>query len=520
MIERWPLARIRRYGRNARTHSEPQIRKIAESIREFGWTIPMLVTPTGELIAGHGRLAAAELLGAADVPVMIADGWTEAQIKAYRLADNRLALEAGWDEELLRLEFTDLKQMDLDLGLTGFSEFEISELLEPGAGRNHQQEPPPPDVGIVAVSRPGEIWLLGDHRLAVGDARDPELLGRLMAGDLARMVHADPPYGMGKERDGVLNDNLRNDALDAFQLEWWTACRPFLIDAASAYIWGNAEALWRLWHRAGGLATLEAMAIRNEIVWNKKSTPGMRSEDRTNFSNVTERCLFFQLGHHVMQVNRTQDDYWEGWEPLRLFLVSERDKAGFTAKDVRKICGNYMHGHSFGRSQWVFISSDNYAKLAEAAAGKAFVRDYDDLRAEYRRLNHSFHGEVLGPRGVEFRATRPYFDQTWEVMTDVWDFPRVSGEERFEHATPKPTQMAERAIRCASQEDEIVLEPFGGTGSTLIGAERCGRRCYTVELDPLYCDVILRRWQSMTGGLAQLEGGGTFAEVQDARSQT
>lgn len=524
-IQRWPLTALRAYERNARTHSDSQVRRLAASLREFGWGTPLLVEADGTLVYGHGRVAAARLLGWKDAPVLEVRGWSPEQIKAYRLADNRLALDAGWDDDLLRAELQDLKAADFDMEQTGFTEFEVTGLLDPPAHGGKKAEPPPPDLETFAVSRLGDVWRLGDHRLACGDCRDPAILDRLMAGDLARMIHADPPYGMGKEADGIANDNLRGDKLDAFQQQWWEACRAKLIPAGSAYIWGAAEDLWRWFHRAGGLNASEPMTAVNEIVWDKKTTPGMRSEARQMYSNVTERCLFVMLGRHILQVNRTQDDYWEGWEPIRTWLMAEREKAGFLSKDVRKICGNYMHGHWFSRSQWCLITRENYEKLATAAAGKAFIRPYEELETQFRQLQADFRGDVLGPRAAEYRAARPYFDNTWEVMTDVWDYPRVNGEERFGHATPKPAAMAERAIRSSSQDDEIVLEPFAGTGSTLIGAERCGRRCYTLEIEPNYVDLIVRRWQSMTGKPALLEEPGStldgleFAVVKDARTQ-
>lgn len=518
-VELWELERLREYANNPRSHSPEQIEQLARSMTEWGWTNPVLVDETGELIAGHGRLLAARRLGLARAPVMIARGWTEDQKRAYRIADNQLALNAGWDEDVLRGETTDLSASGFQLDLLGFTGDELATLLGETADDPAQaEEEPPPEAEAVAITRRGEVWILGNHRVMCGDSTDCDDVARLMAGEVARLVHADPPYGYGKEADGVANDNLYGDKLDAFQLAWWKTCRPHVEPNGSAYIWGAAPDLWRLWWKAG-LGESEPLTFRNEIVWDKQSIAGMRSADLTCYPEASERCLFFQLGRHVLLINQTKDDYWEGWEPLRLYMVAQRDAMGWGAGDVKRICGNHMYGHWFGRSQWAFISRDNYEKLQAAAGDRAFSRAYDDLHAEYRELARVFNGEVRDPRATEFRAGRPYFDNAHDIMRDTWTFSRVSGEERFGHATPKPVAMMERICKSSARPGELVLEPFGGTGSTLIGAQKSGRRCFTMELEPRFVDVIVRRWQSMTGQVAQLEGGDTFKAVADARSQ-
>lgn len=519
-VENWPLERLTAYDKNPRTHTAEQVEKVARSIDEFGWTNPVLVDEEGVIIAGHGRVLAAELRKIPKVPVMVARDWTEAQKRAYRIADNRLALDAGWDEELLRVELEDLKAADYDLDLTGLSGAEMEQLLLIPGGQGESDEEPPPEPEAVAITRPGEVWQLGEHRLMCGDSRDPQALAALMAGERAGLVHADPPYGMGKEAAGVQNDNLYGEKLDAFQLEWWKACRAHVTDNASAYIWGNAADLWRLWYRAG-LGELEPLTFRNEIVWDKQSIAGMKSEDLTQYPEASERCLFFQLGRHVLLINQTKDDYWEGWEPLRTWLCEQRDAAQLGPQDVKRICGNHMYGHWFGKSQWAFINRENYEKLAAAAGGKAFARPYDELLAEYRKIADVFNGDIKGPREAEHQAVRPYFDNAHDVMRDVWTFGRVKTEERFDHPTPKPVAMMERVMRSSLREGGLCLEPFAGTGSTLIGAQRARRRCYAMELDPIWVDVTIRRWQAMTGKDALLAGTReTFARVENARQET
>jgi DNA modification methylase len=528
-VQLWPLAQLKPRARNPRTHSEQQIEQIAASMREWGWTNPILVEPDGTIIAGHGRYLGAKKCGFEHAPVIVARGWTPAQVRAYVIADNKLAENAGWDRELLAVELADLADDGYQLELLGFSDDELAALEtlnSPPANPDAADEVP--EVAAVPVSRLGEVWILGKHRVMCGDSRRAELVAVLMNGEKARLLHADPPYGMGKEADGVANDNLYGDKLDRFQMEWWRACRPFLESNASAYVWGNSPDLWRLWYRrqhadgAGfdGLDASEQMTFRNEIVWDKKSIAGMASEDMTQYPEASERCLFFQLGRYVFLVNQTKDDYWEGWEPIRRWMCAQRDAADLSPAQIKKACGNHMYGHWFGRSQWVFISRDNYEKLQELAKGKAFERDYDDLRREYSQLKAVFDGEIRDPRAENFRATRPYFDNAHAVMRDVWEFPRVVGEEREGHATPKPVDMCERVMRSSLRDGELALEPFGGSGSTLIGAHRSGRRCYLMEIDPLWVDVSVRRWQKYSGLSATLEGDGrTFQQVEHERTQ-
>jgi len=511
------------YARNSRTHSDAQVDQLVEAILEWGFTMPVLVDEAGGIIAGHGRIMAANRLGMAEVPVIVAAGWSEAQKRAYVIADNKLALNAGWDEETLAAELRDLGTLGFDLGLTGFDGEELLDLLvdfdAAGAG-NEKEEPeePPPEPPKVATSRTGDVWLCGPHRVMCGDSVNPADVGALMGGKQAALLHADPPYGMGKEADGVANDNLTGDKLDAFQMAWWQTFRRHLVDNAGAYVWGNAPDLWRLWFK-GGLCDSEPMTLRNEIVWDKKSIAGMASPELTQYPEASERCLYFQLGRYVFQVNQTKEDFWPGWEPLREWMCAQRDAMGWKASDVKRIVGNQMYSHWFSQSQWVFISEKDYAKLQHAAGGRAFVRPYAELREEYDQARAIFRGEVLEPRGEEFRAGRPYFDNAHATMRDVWEFPRVTGDERHTHATPKPVAMMERVMNSSLPVGGVCAEPFGGSGSTLMGAEKTGRVCFTMEMQPVYVDVIVTRWQRYSEDEATLEATGqTWSEVWAERA--
>ena len=499
-IEMWPLDRLVPYERNARTHSDEQVAQIVASIQEFGFTNPLLVDGDDGIIAGHGRLMAARSLGLAEVPVVVLDHLSPEQRRAYVLADNQLALNAGWDMEVLALEIGELGELGFDLSLLGFSDEQLAELtpeveeLPPGEQGDPDEVPEPP---AEPITKPGEIWLLGKHRVMCGDSTVITDVERLMAGAKAALMHADPPYGMGKASDGVANDNLYNDDLDSFQMEWWATFRPFLLDNASAYIWGNAPELWRLWFKAG-LGGSELMELRNQIVWDKKAIPGMASPELTQFPIASEHCLFFQLGNQF-RGNINIEDFPETWEPLRSYLESEAKAAQIGSAEIKSLCGVQMYGHWFTRSQFNLIPEKHYATLQKAYAGR-FIRPWRQLKAEWDK--------VKGGPTSEIQGARSYFDNAHDVMRDVWEFGRVTGEERHGHATPKPVAMMERVMLSSLPKGGLCVEPFGGSGSTLMGAERTGRVCYAMELTPAYVDVIVKRWQQFTGKTATLEATG------------
>jgi DNA modification methylase len=524
------IASLIPYARNSRTHSQAQVRQIAALIDEFGFTNPVLADQAGNIHAGHGRVLGAELLysqgktvrlpggqvlDAGTIPVLDCTGWSEAQRRAYVIADNRAALNAGWDAELLGAELTALKAEAFDLGLLGFDDGELGLLLG-GEAKTRARKPPDeiPDPGP-AVTRPGDIWICGDHRVMCGDSIVAADVERLLAGEAnAALLHADPPYGMGKEGDGVENDNLYAAKLDRFQMSWWQTWRPFVANNGSAYIWGNADDLWRLWH-AGGLKASERVTMRNEIVWDKDTGMGMNSETHRQFATATERCLFFMLGEQGFG-NVNKADFWEGFEVIRAHLEEQVKAAGFDSKDVLRLCGVHMYGHWFTKSQWTMIPEKHYMTLKAAAQGKAFNRPYNEIRQLYDGGTAS--GGHLAAK-QEFYGTRAYFENTHENMRDVWNFPRVQGEDRHGHATPKPVAMIERCVKSSAPVGAAVLEPFCGTGTTLIACELNGRSCRTMELTPAYVDTTVRRWQGMSGGKAVLEATGqTFDDVQKERA--
>jgi DNA modification methylase len=480
---------------------------------------------TGQLVAGHQRVKALRAAGVKDwtldgdagavvhpktrerFPVRVVD-WDEITQRAANITANNPQISGEWDVQavLRQMKEIEAKLPDFDkLGLARLEAALAAEYQEAagaavGEAKDTDDEVPEPPK--VPVTKPGDLWLLGKQRLICGETRDDAVLRRLIGSRKLVMEHADPPYGMGKEADGIENDNLYEEKLDAFQMEWWRAWLPFLSDIGSAYIWGNAPDLWRLWWRHLALAEGEKLLARNEIVWDKGSGFGMRSAGAHSFPPATERCLFLMRGQQFLG-NQNKEDFWEGYEPLRAWLEAERIKAGWSNTDVNKITKTQMAGHWFSQSQFIPIAREQYETIAAAAEGRAFVEPYDDLFE--RMFPGAKHGGNQHRRDLaaKLREERTYFDNTHDSMTDVWQFPRVVGEERFGHATPKPVAMVLRAMLSSSSEGDFVGVPFAGTGPEFIAGERGERWALGAEISPAYCDIIVERWEQRTGGKAK-----------------
>ena len=417
-VEHRPAATLRPYPGNARTHSKRQVKQIADSITRFGFTNPVLISDESEIIAGHGRVEAAKLLKMPTVPTLRLSHLSEAERRAYVLADNKLALNAGWDQEILAIELQALVDIGFDVGLTGFSTAEIDFTLDAARERDPEGPPGPedviPELGGTAVCRPGEIWRLGRHRLLCGDARDPAAYERLLAGEKVDLVFTDPPYnvpidghvcGSGKVRHrefAMAAGEMSKAAFIGFLTDSLTPMAKVCRNGAIAFVcmdWRHMEELLV----AGSQAFSE---LKNLCVWNK-----------TNGGMGT----FYRSKHELIFVYKV---------------------------------GNEPHTNTFG----------------------------------------------LGDGG--------------RYRTNVWDYAGVSSrsatraEELAMHPTVKPTALVADALRDCSKRGEIVLDGFAGSGTSLIAAEITGRRARLIEYDPLYCDVILRRHQRLTGKTPTLETSG------------
>ena len=471
---------------------------VASSIKAFGFNVPLVLDRDKIVVTGHTRLAAARKLGLKRVPCIIAEHLTEAQAKAYRLADNKVAELASWDAKLLTVELEELNELDMAMQAFGFEAQEkLNELKDV-----EEDAAPVPEVETATEpqTRPGDIYDLGGSRLMCGDSTRAEDVARLTEGVKVDLVFTDPPYGMGKEAEGILNDNLNYAKLLEFNKRWIPLSMDALKDNGSWYCWGTDEPLMDIYANIIKPLIAENKAtFRNLITWDKGSAQGQNSEGYRMYPIGDEKCLFIMLG--VQGFNTNADNYFEGWEPVRNYLLESRLAMGWDVPTMKRIVGHsdISRDHWTGKSQFNLPTAEVYntlkteaerQRLEKGLTNDAFKREYDDLKREYDDLKR------------EYYSTRAYFNNTHDLMTNVWHFPRTSAEEREltgGHASPKPLALCARAIKSSSREGETVLDLFGGSGSTLIACEQLNRRCFTMELDPRYCDVIIKRWETLTG---------------------
>lgn len=301
---------------------------------------------------------------------------------------------------------------------------------------------------------------------------------------MADLVFTDPPYGMKKESEGVLNDNLNYKDLLEFNRKWIPLSFSFLKDNGSWYCWGIDEPLMDIYSNIlKPMQDNNQITFRNLITWDKATGFGQRSAEQRLYSIADEKCLFVMYG--VQGFNNNSDNYFEGWEPVRMYLKNEAEKVGLNASKLKEICGVGMYSHWFSKCQFELIGEKYYKALQEHYKNEAFKKDYEEIKKDYY-------------------STRAYFDNTHDNMNNVWHFERAryTDSETFTnnlHATPKPIALCARAVKSSARQGEIVLDLFGGSGSTLIACERTQRKCYMMELSEHYCDVIIARWEKETG---------------------
>ncbi|BEU99361.1 DNA methyltransferase [Novosphingobium olei] len=427
VVER-SITSLKPYAGNARTHSKKQVRQIASSIERFGFNNPVLISDDGEIIAGHGRVSAARLLGWKAVPTIVLSHLSETERRAYVLADNKLALNAGWDRDILAIELQALVDLDFDVELTGFSLAEIDIVLDEANEADPQAVADEADTVSFASGRPvarlGDLWQLGRHKLLCGDARSDVDFAALMGTEQADLVFTDPPYnvkidgnvcGLGSVRHrefAFASGEMSESQFTAFLTDTLGNAASVMRDGAIAFVCMD----WR--HMGELLVAGRAVftELKNLVVWNK-TNGGMGA--------------FYRSKHEL------------------IFVFKQ---------------GTAEHTNSFG----------------------------------------------LG--------------ETGRYRTNVWDYAGISSiganrsEELAMHPTVKPVTLIADAIRDCSRRGEIVLDCFGGSGSTLIAAEKTGRSARLIEYDPLYCDTIVRRWEKLTGKRASLSvTGDSFEDVSEQR---
>ena len=504
---------VKPYANNAKLHDKTQIANVAESIKQFGWQQPIVVDSDGVIIVGHCRYEAAKKLKLKEVPCVVADNLTEEQVQKYRLLDNKTN-ESDWDMELLADDLfgLDFDGFDIDWGLD--DEQQETEIVEDEAPEVDEENEP--------IAKLGDIWQLGRHRLMCGDSTDSEQVERLMDGKKADMVFTDPPYGMMKEADGVLNDNLNYDDLIEFNKKWIPLSFEMLKDNGSWYCWGIDEPLMDIYsHILKPMIKRNEITFRNLITWDKRYGQGQLTEGFRMYPIADEKCLFVMCGTMTTTSNECKgfenglSTWFEGFEKFRAYFDEQVKKMGLTQSDIKKITNTYAN-HYFSKSQYAFPTKEHYSVIQSYCKKngiEAFQWDYEEMRAEYlEQRNGKEYTAVLAKQAEkrkEWYETRAYFDNTHDNMNNVWHFDRTSASEREltgGHTTPKPIALCSRAIKSSSREGEIVLDVFGGSGSTLIACEQTGRICYMCELSEKYCDVIIKRWETLTGEKAVLVG--------------
>ena len=378
-----PVSKLVPYINNARTHSPEQITKLRASLREFGFINPVIIDRDFNVIAGHGRILAAKEENIAEVPCVFADHLSEAQKKAYIIADNRMALDAGWDEELLRVEIESLQAEAFDLALTGFDEKELSKLFDDGTEAEDDDFDVDEELKKPVFSKAGDIWTLGRHRLVCGDSTKAETYETLMQGKKANLVVTDPPYNVNYEGTAgkIKNDNMASEKFFDFLFDAFFNMEKVMADDASIYVFhADTEGLnFRKAFDAAGFY------LSGCCIWKKPSLVLGRSP----YQWQHEPCLF-------------------GWKKS-------------------------------GKHQW-----------------------YSDRK-----------------------------------QTTIWEFEKT--KKNTDHPTMKPIPLLAYAVSNSSMSNTLVLDPFGGSGSTLIACEQMDRSCYTIELDEKYCDVIVNRYIELAG---------------------
>jgi len=441
-IELWTIDRLVPLGRNPRTHSPEQVGQIAASIREFGFLWPIMVDgATREVIAGNGRYWAAVQLGLRLVPVVEARHLTEAQRRAFIIADNKIALNAGWSAELLAEELPALEALGFDLGITGFSEKELAEILAsvdaPGL-----EEPPVPALPEHPISRKGDLWILGDHRVLCGDATVPADLERVLGGELADAVWTDPPYNVAYEgtAGSIQNDALSDEEFGAFLGTAFRSLIAAMRPGAPIYV-AHSDTGGFTFRRC----FLEAgFKLSSCLIWRKNA-------------------LVLSRGDYHWQ----HESILYGWKPGSAHSwYGSRDKTTILEFDGPPF-------QQVGEREWQIV-------LGETTL---IVRG-DDVTVE-------------PVRGTVFYEKKP--------------------TSSAEHPTMKPVALVAPMLKNSAKRGDVVLDPFGGSGSTLMACQWLGARGHLIELDPRFVDVIVWRWAESTGGLVTLEGGEPYAAVARER---
>jgi DNA modification methylase len=478
MIQIISIEKIKANPKNPRIIKDDKFDKLVKSIQEFPEMLklrPLVIDEQGIVLGGNMRLKACQHIGLKEVPVVYANDLSEKQKEEFIIKDNVGFGEWDWDD----LQNWDLEELDnWGLDIPNFDE----DVLELEAKEDDFEVP---QDGIETDIVLGDLFEIGEHRLLCGDSTDSDAVAKLMNGEKADMAHNDPPYGMKKEKDGVLNDNLNYDDLLEFNHEWIPLQFMHIKDNGSWYCWGIDEPLMDIyWDILKPYAKEGRATFRNLITWDKGNGQGQNSTNTRMFAIADEKCLFVMFGKQNLVQNK--DQFPDEWRPLLNYFNEEKNKMGWSVQDCIKITGKTSASHYFTESQFSIPTKDHYDKLKQAAEGKAFTRDFEKINKDGNAIMD------------EFYRNRAYFNNTHDNMNNVWHFPRhqKDGTEGG-HATPKPIPLCERAIKSSCPDNGIVLDMFLGSGSTMVASHQLKRKCYGMELDPKYCQVIVDRMKKL-----------------------
>ena len=486
----YPIEKLKHLDGNPRKGNVEAVKK---SYEKFGQRKPIVATKDGEVISGNHQLAAARELGWNKIAVVFTND-DKLTAKAFALADNRTADLGTYDDDLLA-DMLGSVSSDLELlEATSFDEKDLMSLIK----KQEVIEDDAPAIRQTEIKL-GQKYKLGNHTLVCGDATNNDYYDLLISNNQIDLVFTDPPYGMKKEKEGVLNDNLNYEHLLEFNKKWIPITFDVLKENGSWYCWGIDEPLMDIYvHILKPMMKQNKITFRNLITWDKGDAGAggvsfMGKEGLRSYPVSDEKCLFVMTG--VQGFNTNSDNYYDQWDKVRLPLLAEAEKVGLNNKLLKEITGVGMYGHWFTKSQWTLIPQEHYEKIQNYYKNEAFKKDYEEIKKDYKKIKKDWY------------KTRSYFDNTHDKMKTVWEFNRVKNKEKKEagnHATPKPIKLCTRAIKSSSKVNENVLDVFGGSGSTLIACEQLERNCFIMELDPEFCQVIIDRWEKFTGKKAEL----------------
>ena len=476
-IEKVKISKVKPNPENPRVIKDGKFKKLVESIKEFPKMLeirPIVVDENMIILGGNMRYRACKEAKLKEVHIVKADTLTPEQKQEFIIKDNVGFGEWDWDVLANEWPVDKLDEWGLELPVDLSAKEPDEDLADDGL-----EIPDEIQTDIVM----GDLVEIGPHRILCGDSTNPDDVKKLMNGELADVGHNDPPYGMGKENEGVLNDNQNSQDLLKFNKEWIPLQFSHLKENGSFYCWGIDEPLMEIYHEILKPYISQNKATwRNLITWDKVNGMGQLSDVHRQYATADEKCIFIMMGKQDMVQNK--DQFPEEWRPLLEYFRSEKKKMGWTTKQIIEITGNYTCSHYFTESQFHVPTHENYRKMNEASGGKAFTKPFDDLKQEGNSILEQFY------------KNRAYFNNTHDNMNSVWHYTRVASVEREAtggHATPKPLDLCSRVVKSSCPPKGLVVDFFLGSGSTMVSAHHHNRRCYGMELEPKYVQVSIDR---------------------------